>query len=404
MGWNQYTSMLEWHNEKRKVKDLIPSDYNPRYLTEKDRYDLEQSITKFNEVEPVVINIGSRNNILIGGHQRLIIYADLGKEEIDVRVPNRELTIEEETELNLRLNKNTGSWDWKKLKEINIDQLLRVGFGDEELSDLWDDIGSFDDGYDMEKRMKEIRTTTIIIGNVFMAGKHRIICANPSAIGKNTIGSGFEMVNIRLEMPKGIENKGNIYEKWSLAVKNGIDAGADNSHIFIWADQDYIGIAQEIARNYGVKPDGVCLWIKDTIEPKDKIAFNRTYQPVVYAKKGEPRLNKGMKKISEILNRDIEVGVRSYNDILNYFDLWIVSADKEQPTADQRPVTLHEKPLKRCTSPGDKVLEIGAGAGSMLIACEQLQRTCYAIEQDPLMVQLILDRYEQATGKRPEKM
>ena len=37
MGWNQYTSMLEWHNEKRKVKDLIPSDYNPRYLTEKNK-------------------------------------------------------------------------------------------------------------------------------------------------------------------------------------------------------------------------------------------------------------------------------------------------------------------------------------------------------------------------------
>jgi len=122
---------IEWHNEKRKVKDLIPASYNPRILLPKDRQDLEESINKFNEVEPVIINISNRNNVLIGGHQRVTIYADLEKEEIDVRVPNRELTIEEETELNLRLNKNTGSWDWGKLKEFEVDKLLQVGFGDE---------------------------------------------------------------------------------------------------------------------------------------------------------------------------------------------------------------------------------------------------------------------------------
>lgn len=397
---------LEWHNEKRRVKDLIPADYNPRYLTPKDRQELEESITRFNEVEPVVVNIGKRNNVLIGGHQRATIYADLGKDEIDVRVPNRELTIGEETELNLRLNKNTGSWDWKKLKDIDIDQLLQVGFGDEELSDLWDDIGSFEDGYDAIKKKKDIKTTTVAPGDVFAAGKHRIICADPTEMDviKNLVGGGFSMVNIYLETPKGMENKGAAYEKWSQAVWQAIEAADENAHIFIWTEQDYIGLAQEKARICGIKPNRVCLWIRDVLEQKDKVAFNRTYQPVVYAKKGEPSLNREMGKLSEVLNRDIEPGARVYDDIKTYFDLWLVSRDKEQPTGDQRPITLHEKPLKRCTAPGAKVLEVGAGAGSMLIACEQIKRTCYAIEKDPLMVQLILDRYEQSTGKRPEKL
>jgi len=35
---------IEWHNEKRKVKDLIPADYNPRILLPKDRTDLEESM------------------------------------------------------------------------------------------------------------------------------------------------------------------------------------------------------------------------------------------------------------------------------------------------------------------------------------------------------------------------
>lgn len=124
---------ITWTTERRSVVDLIPADYNPRMMTEKDRYDLKESVKKFNDVEPVVLNIGSRNNILIGGHQRIQIYADLGMKEIDVRVPNRELSIEEETELNIRLNKNTGNWDWDKLKFFDKELLENFGFSNEEI-------------------------------------------------------------------------------------------------------------------------------------------------------------------------------------------------------------------------------------------------------------------------------
>lgn len=184
---------IEWHNEKRKVKDLIPADYNPRILMPKDRQDLEESINKFNEVEPVIINIGNRNNVLIGGHQRVTIYADLEKDEIDVRVPSRELTIGEETELNLRLNKNVGSWDWGKLKEFEVDKLLQVGFGDEELSDMWDDVGTFDDDFDMAKKIKEIRTTTVKPGEVYKLGRHRMMCGDSVDIEqvKKLMGGGI---------------------------------------------------------------------------------------------------------------------------------------------------------------------------------------------------------------------
>jgi len=131
---------INWKTEKRKVKDLIPADYNPRKISEKQRGELMESIKEFSEVEPVVINT---NNRLIGGHQRISIYADLGKEEIDVRVPNRKLTEEEEKRLNLRLNKNTGDWDLELLGKFDMDMLLDVGF-DEELSDIFDDMNELD--------------------------------------------------------------------------------------------------------------------------------------------------------------------------------------------------------------------------------------------------------------------
>ena len=121
---------ITWSTERRKVAELVPADYNPRVITEKERADLAESIREYGEVEPVVVNT---DNKLVGGHQRVSIYLEAGIEEIDVRVPSRQLTIEEEMRLNLRLNKNIGGWDVKKLKEMGEDLLLDVGWTDDEL-------------------------------------------------------------------------------------------------------------------------------------------------------------------------------------------------------------------------------------------------------------------------------
>lgn len=127
---------LTWKIEKRKIKDLIPADYNPRQLSEKGKADLMESITRFGQVEPIVINL---DNTIIGGHQRITIYADLKIESTEVMVPNRKLTKIEERELNLRLNKNTGEWDWRKLKDFfEINELMDVGFGKDEISAFFD--------------------------------------------------------------------------------------------------------------------------------------------------------------------------------------------------------------------------------------------------------------------------
>ena len=114
-----------------RVVDLAPADYNPRTLSEKERTDLTASIEKFGQAEPLVVNEGGT---IIGGHQRVKVMVDLGIGEADVMVPNRKLTASEEKELNVRLNKNTGSWDWSKLKEFfDTDELVGYGFEDSEL-------------------------------------------------------------------------------------------------------------------------------------------------------------------------------------------------------------------------------------------------------------------------------
>ena len=105
---------LSWTTQKKKIVDLIPAKYNPRKLTETQEKHLTDSITKFDVADPIVIN---DNNIVIGGHQRIKILKKMGIDEVDVRVPSRTLNSNEEKELNLRLNKNSGEWDFDLLVE-----------------------------------------------------------------------------------------------------------------------------------------------------------------------------------------------------------------------------------------------------------------------------------------------
>ena len=47
---------LIWHTEQRKIKDLIPTEGNPRQMTAKQVEDLKKSLNKFNLVEIPVAN------------------------------------------------------------------------------------------------------------------------------------------------------------------------------------------------------------------------------------------------------------------------------------------------------------------------------------------------------------
>src|SRR3990167_2122148 len=122
--------MITWTTEKRKIADLVPAEYNPRFATEKECQDLSTSLERFSLADPLVIN---RNNRVIGGHFRLNILKERGIQEIDVRIPDRELNEIEERELNLRLNKNLGQWDLDMLANFDEDILKNIGFESEEL-------------------------------------------------------------------------------------------------------------------------------------------------------------------------------------------------------------------------------------------------------------------------------
>ena len=116
------------------IEDLKPAEYNPRRMSEEDRMEITESIRKFGFVDIVIVNRNpERFNIIVGGHQRVTIAKEeLGHIEVPCIFVN--LNLEDEKELNMRLNKNTGRWDFDKLQQFFTKEWLKgVGWKEQEL-------------------------------------------------------------------------------------------------------------------------------------------------------------------------------------------------------------------------------------------------------------------------------
>lgn len=104
---------------------------------------------------------------------------------------------------------------------------------------------------------------------------------------------------------------------------------------------------------------------------------------------------------------DGEMGWCSFHTPLRiYHQLWsgmIREGEHEKrvhPT--QKPVRMLGDVLKDFTKRGENVVDVFGGSGSTLLACEQLNRNCYMCELDPHYVDVIIARWEKATGLKAE--
>ena len=428
---------ITWKNEKRKIAELIPADYNPRKISDLQKEQLRSSLDKFNLADPLVIN---SDNTLIGGHQRLKVLLELGIEEIDVRVPDRALTKDEEKELNLRLNKNTGDWDIDMLLKIDQEMLLDVGFGEDELGEFWDSqLNVEDDNFNVQKELAEIKIPQTQIGDIYQLGIHRLICGDstdPEVIKKLVGEEKMDMIycdppyNIGLDYANGISTKGKYSgekctdskpkgmktddskttEKYreflDKTIKNAQAVAKENWHIFYWCDQNYIWLLQNLFTENLIKIKRVCLWIKNNFNMTPQTAFNKVYEPCVYGIIGKPFLNNKYKNLNEVMNKEIGVGNQTIDDILDIINIWLIkrenAQDYEHPT--QKPITLAQKPITRCTNLDDNILDLFGGSGSTLIAAEILKRKSFLVELEPIFCDLIIKRYEHLTGQPATKI
>lgn len=124
--------MINWAIETRNIKDLKNHPHNPRKLSTHDADHLKQSIQKFGLIDKPII---TKEGLIIGGHQRISILKKMGVKQVECYVPDKELEPKDIDELNIRLNRNVGEWDWDILaNSFDITDLTQWGFTAEDLS------------------------------------------------------------------------------------------------------------------------------------------------------------------------------------------------------------------------------------------------------------------------------
>lgn len=418
---------LVWHTEVRKVKDLIPYAKNPRVISKEQMEGLKRSLDKFNVAELIAIN---KDQTIVAGHQRAqaLILLGRGEEEIEVRVPSRQLTKAEFKDYLLTSNRSGGSWDWSKLSsDFDLDDLKLAGFDDLDLSHIFDEKTKEENSeWNDEEELKKIKRSEIKIkkGDLFALGKHRLICG--SSLDKNTVSelmNGIEanMVNddipynIGLSYNKGVGNKkhygGTINdnktdEEYKTFVKtlleNALSVIKKDAHIIFWCDERYVWLLQTLYQEIGIDSKRLLIWVKNNSSPTPTCAFSKATEFAVYGTVGSPYLCKRFNDLNEIQNNDMTNGNDLHKEIVDNSNLMLVkrlpSNQYSHPT--EKSPLLHYKALKRCTRVGDIVLDLTAGSGSILIACEQLKRVAYVCELEPVFCQLIINHYENESGNK----
>lgn len=413
---------LVWSSGVRKVKELKVWKENPRKIGKAKLSQLMERIKNRGFHSVIVVD---QDNTILSGNQRKTALTKLKITEVNVLTPNRKLTQDEKRKIALESNLNDGEWNFEKLKSFQMDLLSDISFPDADLSKLWaENLEAQNDDFDEKAELAKIKKPKTNLGDLIIMGSHKLICGSaedPLVLKRLFRNEKASMIyndppyNISLDYNGGIGGKarygGNVIDNRTdkaykeflrKSMVNALAVAKPDTHIFYWSDQIYIGLIQELYRELGIKNKRVCLWLKNSQNPVPAVAFNKCYEPCTYGIRGRPYIAPNIQNLNEVMNKEMTTGNNLLDEATDHIDVWMTRrlAGKDYEHSTSKPPKLHEKAIRRCTRPGEIILDSFFGSGSTLIAGEQLNRRVYGVELEQIFCDLVIRRYEKLTGKK----
>jgi DNA modification methylase len=373
--------------EKKKLSELKPAPYNPRQSTAKQEKHLKASLEKFGVVEPIIYN--KQTGYIVGGHFRVRELTKLGYKEVECVIVD--LNEEDERELNIRLNANTGEWDWdslanewdaEKLDDWGLD--LRLDLSVEELEAEEDDFDVPEGGIE----------TDIVLGDLFEIGEHRLLCGDSTdsdQVSKLMNGQKADMVftdppygvsasggrsqTVERDNIKKIENdnlRGNELKQF-ISDALSIMPIKESGSFYVCYDQktqvEFISAIKE--NNWNFKR--TLIWNKNVFGLSGKKGYRPKYELIAFGCIGED-----YKWFGDNAQADVIDVARP--------------REREGNHPTPKPIELIEVALKNSSEVGNLITDSFLGSGSTMVASHQLKRKCYGMELDPKYCQVIIDR------------
>ena len=426
--------------EKIDVEKLKAAAYNPRKELkpgDAEYEKLKRSIKEFGYVEPVIWN--KRTGNVIGGHQRLSVLKDIGETKIDCVVVD--LDDKREKALNIALNKIQGEWDKDKLVALLTEfdgsefDITLTGFDAAEVDELLNAFYSKEavqDDFDIDEEKEKIDAKGAISkpGDIWKLGEHRLMC------GDSTSQEDFlKLMNGRKAQmtvtspPYGVgkdyETKG--IEPWFDTMRPVIKNVTRYSGIVCWNLGDLYATgtqfieptnfySAELFKECGYRPIWIRIWKKQGMNfgvGPYHLVTNKPVQQYEYisafSQNGDVEYNDQeyvwLSAYAGHAYKFVKRLTKEERKNWGYAGIWemtTVRANKEHPA--MYPVELPWRCIKLHSDRGEIVLEPFSGSGTTIIACEQLERVCYAMEKSPEYCDLAVKRWEQFTGQKAERI
>ena len=399
--------------ERKLLADLAAAPWNPRKISEKALAGLGESVKRFGLVVPIVWNRATGH--VVGGHQR--IKALLAQNVVDTDVVVVELPEIEEKALNVALNSGEISGEWTPDAMALIDEIA-ASMPDLAQALLMSDLrGAIEDLVPREKRgvteddaPPPPENPVSKLGDLWFLGPHRILCGDstkPEALAR-LMGSE-KAVLLATDPPYLVDYKGgNHPQSWSnrpevrdkhwddyqdpesgvaffeAFLRAGLAHCAEDVAIYQWHAHRRQDLVDEAWKRLLLLRHQQIIWAK-THAVLTRSHFMWAHEPCVYGwVEGKPP---------------------SRRPPPNETTIWSIDqkgqSDGIHPT--QKPVELFARPIRFHTVPDDVCLEPFSGSGTQIVAAQQLDRRCFAMEIAPAYVDVAVTRWENLTGKKAER-
>lgn len=412
----------------KRVDELELNSKNPR-KNDNAVGTVAKSIEKYGFKNPLIID---PNNIVYCGNTRLKAARLLGIEEVPCIIAD-DLTKKQIREYALLDNKTNELADWdfelleEELKELSLDE-----FGiDWNIPEIEENKEPQEDDYNVDEAIEEITEPRCKLGEVWQLGKHRLMCGDSTSaddVYKLMNGQVADMVmtdppyNVAIKNSQGMEiendnlDNEDFKEFLCKAFENLESALKEGGAFYVWyASRNHIPF--EVALNKaGLIVREQLIWNKSSFV-FGRQDYHWKHEPCLYGwKEGASHYFIDDRTQSTVIeDKGVDLKKLKKEEMLHLLQeifsekvsTTVIDEDKVvvnslHPT--MKPIRLLARLIKNSCKQKELVLDLFGGSGSTLMACEQLDRVCYMMEFDPKYATVIIDRWEQFTGKKAIKL
>lgn len=426
--------------EQMPVEALTPYAHNTRAHHAEDVGQIARSIERYGFNDPIAV--WSDKNIIVEGHGRLMAAKSLGMTTVPV-IRLDHLTDEQRREYGIMHNKTAelSDWDWEKLEhELAVLDLSEFGLTfdaqqvedteEELLAAVREDEAPEPPNNDPEKG--EVRQPRVHRGEIWQLGQHRLMCGDSTDaadVAALMDGQQADAVvtdppyNVAIENAAGktIQNDDmstDEFRQFLRAAFKQLDAHLKPGGAFyVWLASRTQATFEAALADNGLTVRQQLIWVKNALV-LGRQDYQWRHEPCFYGwRDGAAHWFTPDRTQTTVYEDKPDYGSMSKADLVALLEQQYKAEDgppstvifEKKPMADDahptmKPVRLIARQIRNSTRPGEAVLDLFGGSGTTMIAAEQLGRRAYLMELDERYADVIIERYEQFTGKKAQRI